>query len=336
MLILILVALACIGIFAVNRFRRPNPAAIEATGPQALAPATGQMRVLTWNLGYAALGRNADMFTDGGRSLRALSKPDIARGAEQIAARLAQGDWDVICLQENAGAGFLTRGVDLKTRIGTALASRKQLFWADLKTVLLPPPVRITHGMSNFLSVQGDAGRVETLPDAETLMAGLLRKSYVALISRVPIAGTDRFWVIYNIHLPVFKTTQAARVAQLGRLFDTAQQEYQRGNHVVLAGDWNTRLCPTDFAHDTAPEHLSWLTDFPPQSLPPGWQIVTDPASPSFRSMHEPYVPGRTYCSIFDGFCISPNIRACAVKTHDLGFAFTDHHPVEARFTAQR
>ncbi|MDP5084364.1 MAG: endonuclease/exonuclease/phosphatase family protein [Yoonia sp.] len=327
------VAVICC-VVAANRFRRVDYTDIEVRdSDQPLARAGPDLSILTWNIGYGALGKDADFYVDGGTSLRALSKPQIITAAKAIAQRLAQTQCDLLCLQEMAQAGILTRNVDVRTIIDDLLPNRKRYFWADLKTVFL---LRLSHGMATYSAKLSDHYHVLDLPDADTLMLGVIKKSYVGLITKLPITDTDKAWVIINIHLPIFNMTPAARTAQLDRLFDFAKKEFAKGNYVIIAGDWNTRLCPTSFPHTSDPKRGSDYTDFPQESLPAGWHIKADPKTPTVRALDATFSPGQTYTTIFDGFVVSPNVRVSSLKTLDLGFAHSDHQPVEASFSVGR
>lgn len=46
--------------------------------------------------------------------------------------------------------------------------------------------------------------------------------------------------------------------------------------------------------------------------------------------------PGENYVGVIDGFVVSPNVQVQSVTTTDLGFEYSDHHPVTARFIASR
>lgn len=326
---------ALCGVMILNRLRRPDYTDIEvrdARRPPAVAGR--EIGVVTWNIGYGALGADADLFTDGGKSLRTLSKGQIEGAAQAIADQLAQTGCDVICLQEVSEPGLLTRNIDVRGRIDHALAHYKRYYWADFKTVWLPRALRICHGMATYAAIGSDRCRVIELPDADTQMLGFIKKSYVGVLNRFPIADTDTSWVIINIHLPVFGVTPAARAAYLARLFDVATQEYEDGNLVVIGGDWNARLCPTAFPDQTDPKRLSDYADLSPDSLPKEWKICADPKAPTVRVLDREFAEGRTYTTIFDGFVVSPNVRLATVDTLDLSFAHADHQPVVARFVA--
>ena len=278
-------------------------------------------------------GKDADLFTDGGTSFRALSKQQIELASDAIAAELSRRPSDIICIQETAKAGVLTRNIDVQSVIDKALPNRDRYFWADLKTILLPRLLGNANGMASYCAKTSNQCRLLDLPDATTVLVGLIKKPYVGLMNKLPIRGTDKAWVIINIHLPFFRVTKAQRIAQLARLFDVAQDEYNQGNSVIIAGDWNSRLYPTSFAHATDPKVLTWYSDLPKDGIPSGWHLMTDPKTPTVRSVDAAFRKGQTYTAVFDGFAVSPNVRVSSVKTRDLDFAYSDHQSVEANFS---
>lgn len=322
-----------LAILTLNRFRRPDFGTVAATGAsKGLHSAGPEISVLTWNLGYAGLGEQADFFADKGKSFRALSQAEIAQAAQDIAGHLSRGDWDVICLQENAAAGFLTRGVPLRDRLNAALAQMRSFHWSDLKTILVPPPLWLDHGMSIYTWLQDAGCEILKLPQNAALYFGFLKKYYVGQISRYPIGDTGKDWVVINVHLSAYDQGGAIRDAQIRRVMSRAQTEFEKGHHVVIGGDWNMRLDPTEFDHQTDPKFLFWLVDIPTDALPEGWRVVVDKNKPTVRTLHAAYEPGANYTTIVDGFVVSPNVEVVDVKTTDFGFAFTDHHPVAGRF----
>lgn len=333
---LTIVAVVVALIVWINRTTPADYTAIQDGGPvDGHPPAGPRINVLTWNVGYGALGKDADFVVDQGKYFRALPKAQIQTAAHAMAQTLAQSTCDIYCLQETAKPCFTTRRVDVRGILNAALPSYRRVFWTDLRSRFFPPFVRFRHGMSTYMAKQCDGFEVIDLPRGETIFFGILKKHYAGLVTRSRIDGSDRDWVIVNLHLPVFGVGVGVRSAQWARVFEVAQAEFAQGNHVVLAGDWNTLLCATDFPHQTDPSFLSWVASLPPDSVPAGWQIVTDPTVATVRSLHEPYREGHTFTGIIDGYIVSPNVRAVSVKTHDLGFEHSDHNPVEAVFAVK-
>lgn len=340
MLVLSLLIVALVSyvafVFYANRRLRPLSGDIPLSLPPHSLPEAGDsLSVLSWNIGYAGLGEDADLIIDAGRSLRALPRTQITKAAQEIAHWLGARQTDVICLQENANAGFLTRQVRVRSLIEAALKGRAQAFWSDMKGICVPAFLRIDHGMSIHARLNVHSCTTCDLPQDDSYYFGLLKKHYGALVTRIPRQDGAPDWVVINLHLSAFDAGGHMRQRQLTRLLDYAQEQYEQGHPVVMAGDWNMRLVATDFAHAPRRDDRAWAMDFPRAALPAGWQLAVDPATPTVRALEKPFRKGRTYTTILDGFVYAPNVSLVEVATADLGFAHADHQPVEARFVAR-
>ena len=64
------------------------------------------------------------------------------------------------------------------------------------------------------------------------------------------------------------------------------------------------------------------------------WRIAADPGTASVRTNERPYRRGENYTTVIDGFIVSPNVSASDVSILDTKYAFSDHMPVTATFTA--
>jgi endonuclease/exonuclease/phosphatase family metal-dependent hydrolase len=208
-------------------------------------------------------------------------------------------------------------------------------FRPDVATWGLPWPLALNHG--TVIATRANPSAIETvaIPNEPGLMMGFLRRRYALQVVRVPIEGQTGEWVVANLHLSAFDDGGVTRIEQLKAVLKFGADEYAKGNHVILGGDWNMRLSATSFPNTTEEKYLFWLMDFPHDQLAAGWSIVSDPKLPTVRTLHKPYVAGENYTTIIDGFIVSPNVMAQSVTTHDTGFAISDHMPQTAVFTAK-
>lgn len=327
--LLLLLVVATVIVFLANRWKSPRFGSIALIGTADLRAAGDSLRIVTWNVGYGSLGAGADFVADGGTSIRALDRRSIVTAAHLVGETLAHLNADLVLLQEVAGASFVTRGVDVAAGVLRPLSGYRTASWEDFATTLLPPPLRISHGMMTLARIAGPECTAHPLPQEPGFRLGMLKKHYGALVTRIPLAD-GREWVIMNIHLSAFDDGGAVRARQVAAVLKLAQAEYRRGAHVVVGGDWNMRLTATSFPHDTETKYLSWIHDFPREAVPEGWAFGLDPSVPSVRTLHRPYEAGVNYVTIVDGFLVSPNVTIERVETTDLGFRHTDHHPVLA------
>jgi endonuclease/exonuclease/phosphatase family metal-dependent hydrolase len=299
--------------------------------PGALSPAGRELTVTTWNLGYAGLGAGSDFVVDGGTHWFPPSRAAARENAAAIAAWLAAHPTDVVLTQELARAGPPNRWVDLKRQVDQALAETESVFFADLTSRLAVWPLAVCHGLGVYARHPIGSHERVPLPGDGDIPSGMMVKRYAASLVRLPTAAGPP-WTIIDFHLAAFDEGAKLRRRQLAEVFELAQREYAAGACVVIGGDWNMRLAPTEFPNTTEARHIEWLATLDPADTPDGWRIVADPATASVRTNYQPYVAGQNYTAVIDGFAISPNVEAVSVTCADLGFRNADHQPVTASF----
>ncbi|PCJ75142.1 MAG: hypothetical protein COA53_07460 [Rhodobacteraceae bacterium] len=307
---------------------------LDVLGDAALPTAGNQISVTTWNIGYGALGADADFVADGGKHMRALDAGEIAQAVQAIGVETGNFDAQFLLFQELANASVLTRGVPVRTAIEGNLTGYSAVYWEDLG-INAPKPYDISHGMGVYARADTDVTRAYELPQEPGYFFLGIKRYYAAIVTEIPIRGTDRKWVLVNLHLSAFDDGANVRRAQVEAVFEFAKSEYDKGNYVVLGGDWNMRISDVEFPHTTAKADLFWIYDFPQDLLPEGWRFGVDERTPTVRTLHKPYVEGENYTTIIDGFAYSPNVRLQRITTTDFGFENSDHHPVTAEFSVR-
>jgi endonuclease/exonuclease/phosphatase family metal-dependent hydrolase len=312
---------------------RPRQAAELAVGATRATAPPDTLDVLTWNIGFAGLGREMDFAPDGGRRWRAESAARVSRNLEAITERLRSEHADVDLLQEVAEAGWLTRGVNLRTRLTSE---------ADAGDVAFAPVIRVTFVPHAGRTVVGGAirsrvGITQAVRHAllsKPAFPGVTLQHYHLLEARLPARPGNPGWVLFNVHLAAFDDGDLRR-AQLAEVLRIAEAAYAEGHHVILGGDWNLRLVPTEFPASADPRHRFWVRDLPADATPPGWRWAVDSSAPTNRTLEAPYRAGVNYTSIIDGFLVSPNVEVLKVETRVLGFEHSDHQPVKLRVRAR-
>jgi len=335
----ILLVLAVAGYVALvvlaNRAQRPERGALEVVRAAGLKSAGSELSLLDWNLGYAGLGRDADFIADGGTSYRYSVQPLVARNLAGIEKTFAAHPADIVMLQEVTLTSALNHNVPMWERLGAALGARDRVFMPDVTTRYVPPPLRLDHGAGMFSSVRIAAAERVPLALEPEFILGFFRKQYSLLVTRIPGTAPVKEWVVVNLHLSAFDTGANIRREQLLATIRFAEGEYAKGNHVVLAGDWNMILGGKTFPHTTDATFLDWVHPFPADAVPAGWRLGFDPTTPTVRTLHQAYKAGDNFVTIIDGYLVSPNVEIAEVKTINLGFEFTDHQPVMARVKAK-
>jgi len=296
------------------------------------SPAAEPLVVMTWNIGYAGLGEESDFKADGGEMLRPPGKDVVKKNLTGIQSVLRETQPDVALMQELAGPGFLTMGVDVLGGVKAALPDYSMFFSSDIRTRFFPGPFSLKHGLGTFSKVAHAPTEIVRIAEEPGTIMGFIKRRYHVQVTEMDVSGQP--WVLINVHLSAFDEGANTRMTQVREVLDLADSYYQQGKAVVVGGDWNMRLAPTDYAYTADDSAQFWIHDFPREELKPGWQLAADTTVPSVRTNEQPYESGRNYTTNIDGLLLSPNVVLESAKGVDLGFKYTDHQPVV--FTLRR
>lgn len=329
-------ALYCVGVVLINANLTPEA---DRQAPPAMAGLPAQMAttfsVSTWNLGYAGLGAASNFIADGGSALLPPSRQAVDDNLAGIVSTLPDIDAEVMLFQEVSNASPLSFWAPVRRDLLAAFSGRQSFYRPDAASRFIPFPLAIDHGTVSVAAVNPSETQIVPLPSEPGAMLGFLKRRYGLHVLRFPVEGQPGELVIANLHLSAFDDGGTTRQAQIDAVLAFAQQEYAKANYVVLGGDWNMVLADPAIGHTTDDKYLFWIYDFPTEKLAEGWTIVTDPAVPSVRTLHKPYIAGENFVTSIDGFIISPNLAADRVETLDLQFRYSDHQPVRATFSVR-
>ncbi len=303
----------------------------DARTPTITNIAQQPITVMNWNLGYAGLGEESDFVMDGGTNLYPPSRAVVEKNLAGIQSVITTNPADIYLFQEVAKPDQLNLGVNVLEGVDAVLVGRDRLFSTDFDTWFIPRSWALHHGLGSYAGINTDPPQVYRLPNQEERLGGVIRRQYHFSERRF----TDRDgvkWAVINVHLAAYDQGGEVRNAQLDALLGHVQALYAQGWHVVVGGDWNMQLTPTDFPHTTDDEYLTWLHPFPTDHLQEGWTLGFDPTVPTVRSNERPYRADENFTTIIDGFLVSPNVKIQSVRTLNLGFAYSDHQPQIAEF----
>jgi endonuclease/exonuclease/phosphatase family metal-dependent hydrolase len=335
------VAIVAAGVIAVLGLalahRRPPkvlPLRVAGRGNASKWPA--QLRLMTWNLGYAGMGAEADFFLDGGRSVLARDKPTVLAHVANFIHVLQQHPQDVYLLQEVDAPSRRSYYVPEVGLIAGALSGHYRSSALNFNVWFLPYPFtqpigRVRSGLLSLGKYRpAEAARYQ-LPGSFRWPVSAFHLERCALLWRLP-REDGKEWVVINIHLEAWDAGGNLRRLELAFLRDLAVAEYRRGSYVIVGGDWNATLPgvrPDRFPSERKADR--YAVTVPPDFLPSGWSWGVDASCPSNRSAEAPYRPGGNYLTVIDGFLVSPNVQVVSVETLPLGFRDSDHEPVMLR-----
>jgi endonuclease/exonuclease/phosphatase family metal-dependent hydrolase len=308
---------------------------ILESGPMNLLPADRDYSILSWNIGYAGLGGEMDFFYEGGR----MTRPEEQQSQKYLAgitAFLEMNDSiDFMFIQEVDFRSKRSYRVDQYMAIQGTLAEYHGVSATNYKSAFVPSPAlapmgKVHAGLATFgRHSAANATRVST-PGSYAWPMRLFMLKRCFLVSRYRV-GDGRFLVLFNIHNSAFDDAADLRDQELQLLRKLAMEEYEKGNYVVIGGDWNQN--PPGWEPRTAVKYqVKNLWPIDKQYFPAQWTWAFDPGLPTNREVSTPFDPEGTNCTLLDFFLVSPNVKVESVKTIDLEFKYSDHLPVVMRF----
>ena len=340
LLVVVLLAGGLIGFLSLTEYRPQETETVALEGAASGTLKAGDsFSIVSWNIGYAALGEDADFFMDGGCMVRGESKEAVAANLEGIKDVIDSLDPDILFLQEIDRGSSRSYMTDEYSQMKEHLAAYQNAFANNYKVAYVPYPMpplgKVDSGVATFSSyVATDAQRVQ-LPVPFTWPVSTINLKRCLLISRVPIEGSDKELVLVNLHLEAYDDGEG-KIAQTAMLADILDREAEKGNYVIAGGDFNQIFSSTDGSAFPIKEG-NWeagkidVTQFAGE-----WQFMMDENVPSCRLLDGPYKDAdheSFQYYLIDGFIVSSNIRVELLETQDLGFKVSDHNPVLMRVT---
>ena len=334
--LLLIICLAAGGMVGYLSAREYDPPEVETLDPYAAADAArtvragDSLRILSWNVGYGGLGKDADFFMDGGTHVVSAGKDGVLANLAGIVDYIRREDPDVTLLQEVDLDSSRSWGIDEAAVLTRAGSFHALNYSCDFVPFPWPPLGRVQAGLLTDTALNVRITHRIALPCPFSWPVRAVNLKRCLMVSRIPVEGTDRDLVIINLHLEAYDSGEG-KIAQTIVLRTLIDSEYEQGNYVIAGGDFNQVFPGTqDIYPNTHPQN--WMPGVLEEDmLPEGWSYAFDPDVPSCRLLNRPYDPGDTENTqhyVIDGFFLSPNVKLGSVETADLGFEHTDHNPV--------
>ncbi len=314
--------------------REEENIAISGEAGNSYAPGSS-VKVMTWNLGYGALGDNADFFMDGGTHVNTADKNRVLQNMSEIEAEILAEDADFICLQETDRNSSRSGHIDETARIQSAAGTGYQASFANnFKVAFIPYPVppigKVDSGLLTLSRAGVSLATRVPLPCPFTWPVRIANLKRCLLVNRIPLDDTDKELVLVNLHLEAYDSGEG-KIAQTKKLMDYLQQEADKGNYVIATGDFNQSFSNVDISQYPSREDLWTPGLIETDEYMDTWQFLMDNSAPTCRSLDQPY-EGADHASfqyyMLDGFILSSNLEVKSVVTKDLDFVSSDHNPV--------
>ena len=330
---LLLGAVALFTYLTITEYRPKAEEPVEIVDNRENAPlAKKEFTVLSWNVGYCALGKESDFFMDGGKEVRPDSEKIIEKNFDGVLQLLQDRAPDFIFLQEVDSGSKRSYMKDETAGLREALAM-PSAYALNYSCSYVPYPLptlgRVRSGLLTFSSCGITEAERISLPCPFSWPVSMVNLKRCLLVTRIPVEGTEHELVLVNLHLEAYDDGEG-KIAQTKQLLSFLEGEYQKGNYVIAGGDWNQLFPDTLSVFPNTHEDL-WTPGYlDAGDLSEGWSFVYDTTVPTCRLLNQPYDPADTADTqyyVIDGFLVSPNVEAKA-ENLDEGFSFSDHNPV--------
>lgn len=302
-----------------------------------IASADDKFGIITWNIGFGAYTPDFYYRDDGGDMTRAASENAVYENMDHILAVLDEHEPDFVFLQEIDEKATRTYNINEIEYIQSQLGDYASIVSINYNSpyYIYPfnsPLGKTKCGIMTLSDTHIESTLRRSLPVDETFLRTMdVDRSYT--VSRVPL-DNGKTLCLYNTQLSDSTYGDEVFVLQMQMLMEDMQSEYENGNYVICGGEFSRDLIGnshTIFHVDQ--EDNKWSAPFPSDTLFESFSLAASDNAPTARSTKGPYEEKTSFVSIVDGFIVSDNITVESCENLDLGFAYSDHNPVELKFT---
>lgn len=329
---IIIIPIMYLLILVINDYRPNNiEDSIKVNPINDLLP--NEFSVTTLNLGYSSLDKDNDFFFEGGKNTRGISKEKVIHNLKSCSKIMMDLDSDFYLVQEVDESGSRSYNINQVDFITTMFNKYNNTYAYNYKMKYLwfpfLKPMGSAYGGLLTLSRYGIIESIRyKLKGEETFPRKLFFLKRCMVVNTIRTINNKDLYLI-NIHLSAYDKNGEIRSQQVKFIIDFLNNLYDKNkNYIILGGDWN-HILPKDLYKKDMP---SWVNTLPPEIYQSKFRLVYDETVNTVRSLNSPYVKGKNFETVIDGFLVSPNIEIVDVKTIDCGFKFTDHNPVKATF----
>ncbi len=291
------------------------------------------IHVMSWNIGYAGLDETMDFFYDGGEQVRT-SKKRVHENMNNIISFLCDQKKDIYLLQEIDKNSKRSRYTNQVNMLSKRFLEYYSAFAMNYKTWYVPLPLgkplgRVNSGLLTLSRNMPSTVVRHNLPGKYPWPKRLFMPQRCMLASHYKLTNKKEL-IIINTHLSAFDQG-VLKKQEMEYIKNYTYEMYNKGHYIIIGGDWNQSPpgIQSNFKNYLKETNLQHV---PENYFPDEWKWAYDSGIPTNRSLKTSFDKIYTKTSVLDFFLTSPNVEIMHVQTIDLGFKYSDHHPVVASF----
>ncbi len=313
--------------------------------------------VTSYNIGFGAYDRDYSFFMDEGiledgtkvkgKYGKGVSKNSTNKNTLGAISILESLNSDFYILEEVDTKSSRSYNINQKNMIVNKFNNYSYSYAINFHSGFLPYPINDMHGyvnsglltLSKFNMIS--SSRIE-LPIDESFFNKFFDLDRCLNLVRYKI--DNKQLVMISAHFSAYDKGGIYRKAQLELLNNILKEEYDKGNYVIVGGDFNHDLVDSYNRGLYKNNKLkpSWLQDLKNEDLTSHYRIVADDRYPSCRDADMPYEKDKSFTTVVDGFIVSDNIEVVDVSNvvtlnnEDVMFMYSDHNPVNLNFKLKK
>jgi len=293
---------------------------------------SSDLKLVIWNIGYAGLDASMDFFYDGGEQMRP-SEEGVINNMKGIVKTLSHYEsCDFILLQEvdrNSKRSYHFNQFEV---IKEHFQGFGAFFGMNYNVFFVPIPIKnpmgkVESGLMSLSKHSPSAISRHSFPGNYSWPMSLFMLDRCFQVTRIPISNGSEL-VVINTHNSAYDDG-SLREQQMTFLNEFLLYEYDKGNYIIVGGDWNQTpygFDPVLPSHQFDTLNLTYVEKGFPAA---DWNWAFDTTLPTNRRVAVPYDRSTSLTTVIDYYLLSPNIKLEEVNTVDVDFEFSDHQPVQ-------
>ncbi len=334
---------------SINYYRIKDFQVIEAFNQQSeVLELSKEYTALTYNIGFGAYNHDFSFFMDEGMmddGTKVVGTGSIAKSKEIVientngAMTVANSkNADFYLFQEVDTKATRSHNVNQHEMLKNMFSNHISVYAQNFHSSYLMLPLHEPHGIVNsglltFSRYKVNESIRRSYPVDDSFPTKFFDLDRCFLVSRLPVANGKELLII-NSHMSAYDKGGLVREKQLELLYSFIKEEYEKGNYVIVGGDFNHDIAGMIDGFESKQRIPEWVFPLDVKNLAEGFSIAKAEnykEVATCRSTDMSYTKGVNYIAILDGFIISNNIEAIA-ENIDANFEFSDHNPVLLKF----
>ena len=320
LLVVILIPLVWVGgnlIYGtLTDFKPPKEEQLKIEAVSAQRP-DSIIQIFNWNIGYCGLGEESDFFYDGGSTVR-MDQSIVQKNLNGVMNTLKYYDEaDIFLLQEVDTLSKRSWELNEYSDIAQILPEHNRSFALNYNVNFIPIPLtdpmgKVMGGLASYNRFTVTSAERHQFPSSYAWPNSIYFLDRCFIVQRMPYNDVEL--VVINTHNSAYDDG-SLKAAEMDYLKEFLKAEEDKGNYIVVGGDWNQHA-PGEGDRQVPNDYMD------------GWNWVFDTSFPTNRNLEKAYAAGETKTQIIDFFLCSPNVEAQSVNVINLDFKFSDHQPV--------